>query len=145
MIRIAICLKVAVAVLGLLCPIGCATGQEDASGKPPGYEEAARAARKNGKSVRGRRYVKAVRNSLKGIPEDVIHSCQIREPDRRHIRLMYRLDADGDPVETMVYPASAFADCVIEGIRGFQFPPPPEPDYWITILGPVWRSLGPGR
>ena len=138
-------LKVCVVVLGLVCLAGCAANHESRSGKPPGYSDAVREAQRNSSSIRGKRYIKAIRRSLKGSGDEAIPSCRLREPDYRHHRILFRLDAEGNVIETMAYPASDFSDCVVKDAFEFQYLPPPKPDYWITIVAPVWRSLGRGR
>ena len=126
--------------VGLMCLVGCAGGRDYVSGKPEGYDAVSRAVRNNAKTIAGRRYYKDMKNVFKGDLEDVARSCSSQNPEPRGATIFYRLGAEGTPVETMLYPASEFSDCFLEGLRDFKLPVPPEPDYWIAIEVASWRD-----
>lgn len=133
-------LEKALFVVGLLCLVGCAAERDYVSGKPEGYDAVSRTVRNNAKTIAGRRYYKAMKNVFKGDLDDVARSCSSESPEPRGTTIFYRLDVDGTPVETMVYPASAFSDCFLEGMRDYKLPVPPEPDYWIAIDVASWQD-----
>jgi hypothetical protein len=140
--------------LAVALPLACATSADRSSleasanderpkGRPPGWEAAARAARLNGETVAGRGFARDLYNAYGRTRPDVLLSCSIRIPDERSTRILFRFDAEGGVVETLAYPGSDYADCLIEGLREVAHPPPPKPDYWFTVVDPSWRDIGP--
>lgn len=127
------------ATLGLVALALCATCAS--SPKPPGYEAAARAARKNAESVEGAWYLREVgrdlgRRRLVSSTDRMVRVCRRQTPDARGVHLLFRLDASGEPAETLVYPDSELGRCVREGLEIFPLPSPPEPDYWYSMVVP---------
>ena len=106
----------------------CATSVKD-----PGYEDAMRAVRLNLMSTQGPWYQRAVTGHVGDVPRDAYWLCYARNPDQRNTDLLFRLDASGKPVQTIVYPDAALAACLVEKLDVFPLPPPPTPDYWLLF------------
>jgi hypothetical protein len=111
---------------------------------PAGYDEALREVRRNERSPRGDAYHRVIEKEI--LPEfrRASRQCSVREPDTLGARFLYKLDQAGVPVQTLVHPDTAFAQCVREAIGDFDLSPPPEPDYWIEIRIPP-RGSGTSR
>jgi hypothetical protein len=107
----------------------CAT-----EGRPEGFDAAAREARLNRQSSRNAVFHHQLRRELTADFRRLVRRCRLESLDTKEVTLLYRLDASGDPVESMFYPPGAFAECVHEGIGGIELPPPPRPDYWFGVV-----------
>lgn len=107
---------------------GCAT--------PEGYEEAADAARKNALDSGNRLYEEAMDRKFRLPLERAARSCSVSHPDARGVRILSRLDASGAVQEVILFPDSAFGQCVHGKIEEVEFAAPPEPDYWISLEVP---------
>ena len=115
-------------VLGLLA---CAT-----EGRPPGYDDAAFTAQRNATNPRYARYNHHIRRDFVGQILRMLRECRLESLDTTHATFLYRLDSSGKTLETMVYPPSAFSECVHPRLSELEFPPPPKPDYWLGFFVP---------
>lgn len=101
---------------------------------PPGYQDGIRLAKLNLKSQAGSRYKRQTQRIFRKAFRKASRRCYVQIPDKRGATVLYRLDAIGDPVESIVYPTrSELAGCVLESAGKFKLPAPPEPDYWIAV------------
>lgn len=109
---------------------------------PEGYYEALRAMRFNAKTEGGLRYRMAGEQILEGKAVEAERKCRrLRVPDKRSSILLYRLGAEAEVLESIVFPETPFALCIHEELGGLGLPPPPRPDYWIGLEIP---GLPPG-
>ena len=72
--------------------------------------------------------------------ERVTRRCSVRFPEKRGARLLYRLDAEGRAVESIVYPETPLGECIrddLGGLEAFSLPPPPRADHWISVPVPL--------
>ncbi|NNL65671.1 MAG: hypothetical protein HKP30_05470 [Myxococcales bacterium] len=104
--------------------------------KPAGFDDANRAATINLSTPAGRHY----ESSMK---EQVYHrllqsglQCLIDGPGnpQRAVTILFRIDASGQPVESLLWPRTDFGVCAHGGIGPFTLSPPPRDDYWVKIL-----------
>jgi hypothetical protein len=103
------------------------------------YENALGEIRRNNELPQGKWYVEHVYQETSVRYGRLARRCFVQAPDTRDLFLLYRLDAEGAPVESIAYPPSAFADCMAEGLANladFELRPPPHPDYWFRVPAP---------
>jgi hypothetical protein len=103
---------------------------------PAGYYEAARQVRLNLETPAGHVYGKNVARKTRDRLERATRRCSVRALDQRGVRLLYRLDAAGRPVESIVHPETPLARCIREDLgmlEEVELPPPPSDDYWISL------------
>jgi hypothetical protein len=109
---------------------------------PPGYQEAAREARVNMLSMKGRFFRRRIERDLKTALKDIMERCYRVSRDTRGARLLLLINADGELSRFLIYPESAFSSCISENLAIPKLVPPPEPDYWIKIqLAPHSRAI----
>jgi hypothetical protein len=108
--------------------VGCAT-------PPTTVEDAYGAAQANLKTPEGQKYDREFEAQTSPRFESAVKSClhSLGRPDRSQTSLLFRIDASGRPVETLLDPETKIGACVRDGIAGFTLPPPPAPDYWVII------------
>lgn len=114
-----------------LALVACAT-----DAPPAGYYEALREIRLNLRSPEGGYYARQVFLKMRNDVERVARRCYVEAPDTRGAQLLYRLDAEGAPTESIVHPPAPFAECVHRGLRNledFDLPPPPREEHWILV------------
>jgi hypothetical protein len=93
------------------------------------------ASKANLSTAEGKRYDELFAERTAPSVKSVVPGCIANTPPSKlpHVRLLYRIDQEGDPVEELLHPESAVGICIRDGIRGFTLTPPPFPDYWVEI------------
>jgi len=125
-------------LLALLAPLALAACASETT--PDGYYEASREVRLSLKTPEGHAYGEVVARRSRDRLERTARRCAVRALDQRGVRLLYRLDAEGRPVESIVYPETPLARCIQEdlgSLEELELPPPPAPDYWIRLPVPL--------
>jgi len=102
---------------------------------PTTVEAAYDAAQANLETPEGQKYDREFEAQTSPRFESAVKSClrSHGRPDRSNTSLLFRIDATGRPVETLLLPETKIGACVRDGIAGFTLPPPPAPDYWVII------------
>jgi len=123
----------AIAIVLLL--VGLASCSQDIG--PPGYNDALRELRLNRLSPGSDGYFMRFERTIRGALVVANRTCRALRPlDKRGSMLLYRIDAEGRPTTSMVYPSTPYATCMHERVKDFELPPPPKPDYWVGISIP---------
>lgn len=111
--------------------VGCATDT-----RPPGFDDAAYTARLKYRDPRNARFNAQMERDFLGRIRKILRKCRLESLDTSEATLLFRLDSSGTTTESMIYPVNTFSECVFEGVSGFDFPPPPDPDYWLGFFIP---------
>jgi len=123
----------------LLLALSCAT-----AATPPGYPDAVDEVRRNLKTREGRRYNKHVFQRTRNEFDRIYVRCHVRSPSSIRVHVLYRLDPQGKPLESIVYPPTTLGECVRKGLADleqFELIPPPKGDYWIVLPAPYSPRL----
>lgn len=128
------------ALLGL-GSLACASGGD---ALPPGFQDAAYAARDDARQHR--RYVMHLREEYRAPLMEIIRECRLEHrQETREADIVIRVGVEGEPLETIANPPSPFADCTMSGLRKLTLLPPPKPDHWVRLyIPPCSRGGGPG-
>jgi len=118
--------------LSLLVFGSCASEPE-----PAGFDAALRASKRDYYSSGGSRYARAVSRAVRVEFPKIARTCYFETRNNVAVTLLYRLDAGGQPTESLVHPANEFSHCLNEGFGSFTFPPPPKPGYWLYFHVPA--------
>jgi hypothetical protein len=102
-------------------------------GRPPGFDAAAREAYWNVINPGKAEYYNLINRQLGEQYRDSIKSCRWDNAETRGTTILYKLDAEGKKLDYMVFPMSHFANCMLETLDEYEFPPPPRPDYWVRV------------
>ena len=127
-LRAAPCRGAAVGLAALLA-LGCATAS-----RPEGYDRAAHEARRNLRAPSNASYHRLLHREFAADFRRAVRNCRLEFIETRGATLLYRLGAEGEVLESMVYPESAFSKCVSETADRFALPPPPRADYWLGFF-----------
>ena len=115
-------------MLAALALVGCAS-----DARPPGYNDALREIRYQ-RTEHDARYRRLVHRDLRRNFSRVLKDCRYQALDTRPATLLFRLGAGGEALESFRYPPGEFTDCVYQAVAAFDFPPPPQPNYWFGVF-----------
>src|SRR5262249_51624372 len=111
-------------------------------GRPHGYALAQREAVLNLRDPGDQPYFNLVNRQFGEEFRDALKHCRWDVNETRGATFLYRLDAFGGAVESMVYPVSDFSECMQPVVSSYRFPPPPKADYWVGIFIPGCTQAG---
>ena len=103
-------------------------------GRPDGYGDAVQAASWNRQTPAADPYYRLVDKQFGTGFRAALKTCRWDINETRGATFLYRLDAFGNAVESMVYPQSDFSDCMQPVVNAYRFPPPPQENYWVGIF-----------